>query len=82
MSNSNERSLRGLSISLAALSIFALMFFSQLGGGPNVGGVFPAPILVIGLVGMPISGLFVLGFGVAAIFSRSKSGENPHNDKS
>jgi hypothetical protein len=61
---------RGFIFSLLAFVLFALLFASQLKGhGSNTGGVFPAPILLIGLIGMPVAGLFVLVFGIAALIS-------------
>ena len=66
----NEKALGWLATSVVAFIIFFALFRSQLGGGANTGGVFPAPILIVGLLGMPVSGICVLVFAVRSFLSR------------
>ena len=60
MKTRRERAVNRLVGSIFALGVFFLIFRSQLGGGPNVGGVFPAPLLIVGLLGMPVAAVFVI----------------------
>ena len=60
MSKRYEKAQSRLAISVVAGFIFFVMFASQLGGGPNTGGVFPAPLLIGGLLGLPVCALFFL----------------------
>ena len=53
------------------VGVFFLVFRSQLGGGPNVGGVFPAPLLILGLLGMPAAGIFALVSAIQVFIYRN-----------
>jgi hypothetical protein len=70
MKTRREKAVRRLVFSLLAVGVFFLIFSSQLGGGPNVGGVFPAPLLVVGLLGMPLAGIFVIISALQVFFYR------------
>lgn len=67
-----------LAISVAAFVVFLVTFMSQLGGGANTGGVFPEPLLILGLLGMPVAAVFVV---VSAVQLFLRWSEFQRNDK-
>jgi hypothetical protein len=81
MSEEHDRATSRLGIAAIVLCVFVVMFVSQLGGGPNTGGVFPVPLLVIGLLGMPISGIFVIFYAYEFFSLRKDEAKNKKDRK-
>jgi hypothetical protein len=67
MSVRYDKAQRRMVISLIAGGLFFVMLASQLGGGANTGGVFPAPLLIVGLLGLPVC-LLVFLVSVIQVF--------------
>ena len=71
-----EKAVARLLISIFVIAGLLLLFASRLGGGANTGGVFPAPLLIIGLLGLPVGGIFFLVSVVQVILAR-REGSKP-----
>ena len=71
MSTQYDRALSRLIVSVVACGVFIVMFVSQLGGGSNTGGVFAAPLLIIGLLGLLLSVIFFIVSAIQAFLYRN-----------
>jgi hypothetical protein len=60
MTTRYDKAFTRLFLSVIGGDFFGVMFASQLGGGPNTGGVFPAPLLIFGLLGMPVAAILFI----------------------
>ncbi len=65
MSARYDKAFGRLFFSVLVFGIFAIIFMIQFGGhSPNVGGLVPAPFWILDLLGLPVSGVFVIVSGV------------------
>ena len=74
MSARYDKAIGRLFVSVLTFGVFLIIFFIQMGShSPNVGGLIPAPLWILDLVGLPASGIFFIVSGVQTF--RSKDDE-------
>lgn len=77
MNKRSERIQLHVAASGTAGLVFLLFLTSQLSGGSNAGRLFPEPLLILGLLGVPVCGLYFLISLVALFVSRNNPDDPP-----
>jgi len=71
MSARHDKAVGRLIASVVMFGVFFLMLIIQLGGGSNVDGVFPEPLFIVAVIGLPPSAFLFIVSGVQTFLSRN-----------